>query len=785
MTDDRPLVTDDRPGDPADPAVLRGQRAALLDDRALTGTAWCRRYADAADAWLRRVFARATGGDDKGVALLAVGGFGWGELAPGSDLDLLLVHDRKGRIKSVADAIWYPVWDTGLHLDQSVRTAKEVRAAMDTDIKVALGLLDARRVAGDAHLADAVLRRVLEQWTTRAGRWLPTVDESTRTRHARFGDLAFLLEPDLKESRGGQRDLRLLRSLGRVVPVLAGVLDDPALSQSADTIVAARVELQRSTGRSTNTLLLQDQDVVAAALRYTDADALMAALAHAGRTLAWVNDDGWRRLESWLAGPPRRAGGRDHPLEAGLVLRDGEVTLVADAPIATDPSLALRTAAASAELDQPMARSTLDRLAAEASGPEGVWPPETLRALLRLLGAGQAAVAAIESLDQLGVWVRYLPEWAAIRNKPQRNAYHRYTVDRHLLETVARAAALTRTVARPDLLLLGALLHDIGKGRTVDHTEVGIDVVRQLAPRLGLPAGDVATLESLVRYHLLLPEVATRRDLDDPATAVGVAAAVGDRGTLDLLAALTEADSLATGPAAWGSWKAGLVARLVTLTAATLEGRPPPDDRAAAFGPEQMALLRGGQLQLLADGGQVTVAAPDRPGLLASVAGVFTLFGVTIRSAATISDSATNMALLRFDVAPAFDRLPDWERVGADLRAALDGRIALSEQLEERERHYARYRRASAAAAPEVRVAIDNSASAVATVVEVRAVDRGPVLYELAKAVADCGLTITSALINTLGAEVIDVFYVQTLSGGQVVDPEVQRQLITSLESVL
>ncbi len=223
--------------------------------------------------------------------------------------------------------------------------------------------------------------------------------------------------------------------------------------------------------------------------------------------------------------------------------------------------------------------------------PEGIWPPETLRALLRLLGAGRPAIAAVEALDQLGIWLRYLPEWAPIRNKPQRNAYHRFTVDRHLLETAAAAAALTRTVARPDLLLLGALLHDIGKGRSSDHTDIGIDVVRELAPRLGLTAVDVATLESMVRYHLLLPEVATRRDLDDPATAAGVAAVVGDRDTLDLLAALTEADSLATGPAAWGSWKAGLVARLVDLTAAVLEGRPATDARAGAVRPEQTALL--------------------------------------------------------------------------------------------------------------------------------------------------------------------------------------------------
>jgi len=270
-----------------------------------------------------------------------------------------------------------------------------------------------------------------------------------------------------------------------------------------------------------------------------------------------------------------------------------------------------------------------------------------------------------------------------------------------------------------------------------------------------------------------------------PATAAGVAAAVGDRDTLDLLAALVEADSLATGPSAWGSWKAGLVAQLVDLTAAVLSGQPRPGVGAATIGPEQEALLRAGQRQLLADGGRVTVAAPDRRGLLATVAGVLTLHGVTIRSAATISDPATNMALLRFEVSPAFDRLPDWDRVEADLDAALDARIVLAELLERREQHYARYRRAASAAAPEVRVAIDNSASAVATVVEVRTVDRGPVLYDLANAVADAGLTITSALINTLGAEVIDVFYVQTLAGGQVTDPGAQRQLLAALEAAL
>jgi [protein-PII] uridylyltransferase len=593
-----------------------------------------------------------------------------------------------------------------------------------------------------------------------------------------------LLEPDLKEARGGERDLHLLRSLARLGPVLSSLIHDPALSQAAATLAAARVELQRATGRAVNTLLLQDQDAVAGALG-TDADALMADVAAAGRSVAWANDDGWRRLGSWLAGPAGRAGNRDHPLEPGLVLRDGEISLVADAPLAADTSLALRAAAVSAELDKPLARATLDRLGAEAAVPDGVWPPETLDALLRLLGAGPPAVAAIESLDQLGVWVRYLPEWALVRNKPQRNAYHRYTVDRHLLETAAGAAGLTRSVARPDLLLLGALLHDIGKAQGGDHTDIGVATVGVLARRLGLAEADIALLQELVRYHLLLPEVATQRDLEDPATAAGVARAVGDQATLELLAALTEADSLATGPSAWGPWKAGLVGHLVAATGATLAGRPLPSRQVAPLGPEQRALLAAGGLQLWADGGRVTIAAPDRAGLLATVAGVLTLARLTVRSATTLSDQETGMALLRFEVAPALDVLPDWGRVRANLQAALDGRLPLGAMLDERERQYARYRRPSTARRPDVRVTVDNSASAVSTLVEVRAPDHAALLYEVANALTNGGVTITCALVNTLGAEVVDVFYVQTLAGTQVGEAAEQEALVEAVSQAL
>jgi [protein-PII] uridylyltransferase len=275
----------------------------------------------------------------------------------------------------------------------------------------------------------------------------------------------------------------------------------------------------------------------------------------------------------------------------------------------------------------------------------------------------------------------------------------------------------------------------------------------------------------------LLPDVATRRDLDDPATAAAVAAAVGDQGTLELLSALTEADSLATGPAAWGPWKAGLVARLVEQASAALEGRISTTATAADLGPEQRALLQSGHLELLADGGRLTVAAPDRPGLLATVAGVLTLSGVTVLSATTWSDEDNAMALLRFEVAPAFDTLPDWAKVKGQLAAALEGRLPVDQLLNEREANYARFRRPTAAHAPEVRVIIDNEASATSTVVEVRGPDRGAVLYRVSKALADSGVTITCALVSTLGAEAVDVFYVHEVAGGRVTDPAHQATL--------
>lgn len=748
---------------------LRARRDALLAEPGLTGTGWCRRYAAECDAWLAGLLAAATGGDDRGVALVAVGGYGGGELAPGSDVDVVLVHDRKTPPRAVADAVWYPIWDEGVALDHSVRTVKELRTAMGEDTKVALGWLQGRHVAGDASLGARALRSAAELWQAKADRWLPAVGAAVRERHAAHGDLAFLLEPDLKEARGGVRDLRVLLAVARVSPALAGAVDDAGLLPAADVLAAARVELQRATGRSSNKLLLQEQDRVAAALGYRDADELMAAVAGAARAIAWASDDGWRRVGSSLrSGRARRRDGQRH-LEAGVALRAGEVVLAAGADPGGDPTLALRAAAVAAELDRPLAAEALEQLAARTPPLEGPWPEPVRAALVRVLAAGPPGVAAAEALDRVGLWVRLLPEWAPVRNRPQRNAYHRFTVDRHLLEAAAVAAGLTGRVRRPDLLLLGALLHDLGKGRGGDHTEVGVALVERLAPRMGLDAADSATLVALVRHHLLLADAATRRDLDDPVTIASVAAAVGAAATLELLAALTEADSLATGPSAWGPWKAGLVATLVARVAEHLDGRP-HTPRGRDLTDRERELVAAGELALEADEQRVTVAAPDRPGLLAVVAGVLALDGAAVRSAWTRTEPGSRMAVLSFDVTPTFDVLPPWHRVRADLEAALAGRLDLARRLEERERAYAGRSRPVAARAPAVRVEVDNRAASSATVVEVRAPDAGPVLHRVTAALTAAGVVIDAALVTTVGAEAVDAFYVTTPAGAKLDD---------------
>ena len=436
-----------------------------------------------------------------------------------------------------------------------------------------------------------------------------------------------------------------------------------------------------------------------------------------------------------------------------------------------DTSLPLRLAATAAELDRPISRGSLHRLADRMAPPSDPWSDATRQALVALLALGRPAVDKIESLDQHGLLVRLIPEWAAVRNKPQRNAYHRFTVDRHLLEAAALAAELTDTVERPDLLLIGALLHDIGKGFPGDHTAVGIEVVDRVATRMGFPPEDVDVLVDLVRHHLLLPDTATRRDLDDPTTIDHVARAAGNRTTLHLLAALTEADSRATGPSAWGPWKAGLVADLVERADKVLQGEaaaPALPELLLATHRELIDEVRATGLPSVSlQPPQVIVAAPDRPGIFSSVAGALALNGMDVRAANVAGEEG--VAVEVFTVEVARGTWPDTAKLREDLAAVLTDRLPIAERLSERERIYP-VRRRSAAYQPVSEVTVDNDASETATVLEVRAPDEIGLLHRITRALFEADLDVVSARVSTLGEMVVDAFYVRASGGGKVSD---------------
>ncbi|MEU7697139.1 [protein-PII] uridylyltransferase [Streptomyces sp. NPDC039028] len=806
------------------PGGYAAARLLLLHEKERSGPPRRAALARLTDEWLAALFAAAA--PPRGVALVAVGGYGRAELSPRSDLDLLLLHDGsadKAAIAALADRLWYPVWDLGLALDHSVRTAAEARATAADDLKVHLGLLDARPVAGDHGLVAALRTTVLADWRNQAPARLPELDALCRERAERMGELQFLLEPDLKEARGGLRDVQALRAVAA-----SWLADAPreGLDAARRRLLDARDALHLTTGRATDRLALQEQDAVAAELGLLDADTLLREVYEAARTISYATDVTWREVNRVLkarsARPRLRAllGGRGGtgrgagkppvertPLAEGVVEMDGEVVLALSARPERDPVLPLRAAAAAAQTALPLSLHAVRRLAATAPPLPVPWPAGAREELVTLLGAGEATVPVWEALEAEGIVTRLLPDWERVRCRPQRNPVHTWTVDRHLVETAVRAASLTRRVGRPDLLLVAALLHDIGKGWPGDHSVAGETIARDLATRIGFDRTDVTTLATAVRHHLLLVETATRRDLDDPATVRAVATAVGSVGTLELLHALTEADALATGPAAWSAWRASLVADLVKRVAGVLAGETPPDPEAAAPSAEQERLaieaLRTGEpvLALRTEpvagepeepepvGVELVIALPDRPGVLPAVAGVLALHRLTVRAAdlravdlpGGLGAGEGPVLVLDWRVAAEYGSLPEAARLRADLVRALDGSLDIPARLAEREAAYPRRRGLTA---PPPRVTVAAADSRLATVIEVRAQDAPGLLHRIGRALEGAEVRVRSAHVSTLGANAVDTLYV-TRPDGSLLPDEEAIDLARALESEL
>lgn len=765
-------------------AAALAVRQEALDDTSRRGAAYCRALAAATDAWIRALAdaARTQHPKAPGFALVAVGGYGRGELAPYSDIDVLLVHAGKGRsLEPVASAIWYPIWDAGLKLGHAVRTRDEQVEAAKADLDTATALLTARPLAGDPRLAAEVLEAGRANWTKRKKRWLDELQARVRERQATAGEVAYMLEPDVKDGHGGIRDVQSLwwaEAGGLVLPEI----DRAALDECYATLLEARVALHLATGRAGDTLRLEDQDAAAVQAGAADADALMADVAAAGRTVAWIADEAWGRV------------GRTRPEAAvevapGVLLWGSEVALAATADPTVDLTYPLEIATAAARRGARIDRRTLDRLAESVPQWPSRWPVGAIDKLVALLLEGHRAIPVLEALDQRGLITRMLPEWEPNRSRPQRNAYHRFTVDRHLWEAAANAAELAATVARPDLLVLGALLHDIGKGYPGDHTVVGMQLVADLGPRLGLNEHDVGVLVKLVEHHLLLPDAAVRRDVSDPRTIESVAEACGTYEIAELLHALTIADSKATGPSAWGRWKEELVADLATRVKHVLAGGDLAEATWTLFpDADTLALMADRADTFRGTGDRLIATYRDVPGAFARIAGVMALHGLDVVTARAHSDepqagrSAMGACEFRIDV-PKHG--VDWGPVEADLRRAMAGQLAIDSRLAERARTYRRRRPQQAAPPGPCRVAFLDEASSNATVLEVRCPDRVGILYRIARAIASIGLDVRHANAQTVGLDVVDTFYVRDWANALVTDPahrtEIERSLLHAI----
>ncbi|MGH3696790.1 MAG: [protein-PII] uridylyltransferase [Pseudonocardiaceae bacterium] len=751
-------------------------RAALLGgnsrQRQLSAPALRSALADLYELWLTSRCAAV--GVGNGTALVAVGALGRREVVPYSDLDLVLLHDGKREVAELADSLWYPLWDARIELDHSVRTVGQAVQVAATDLRAALGLLEARLIAGDEALFTAMDTAVRRAWRSGIRTRLEELAESAQQRWSRSGDIAHRVEPDLKNGHGGLRDIQLLDALS------AGQLADSATAEvchARELLLDVRTELHRLAGRGSDVLRAQDADEVAAVLALGDRFDLARSLSGAARTVVYAVDVGLRTARAAL--PPRgrarlrgfRRAPQRRPLDEGVVEHGGQVALARDANPARDPALALRVAATAARTGLPVATGTLTTLADTAPELRRPWPRPALEELLSLLGAGPPAVDVIEAMDRAGLWGRLFPEWGAVRDLPPRDRIHVWTVDRHLVEAAAQAARLTTRVARPDLLLLGALLHDLGKGRGGDHSVVGAALAEQIGHRLGLGSSDAETLRAMVRHHLLLPHTATRRDLQDPSTARRVVATLGeDPVLLELLVALAEADSLATGPGVWTEWRAALISDLADRCRAVLSGRPPPTPAPLTEKHHALAqrCIENGSLHVAADpvAGRrettiVMIVTPGRPGVLALAAGVLALHSLQVHSAdlQIVELPEGSAAVESFTVSPRFGRFPDVALLRQDLARALDGSLSLAEALAGKERDYGETS-APATGSPEAETKVlwfDDEATG-AVVLELRTTDRIGLLHRVAMALEGNAVVVRWARIATLGNSVVDSF---------------------------
>jgi [protein-PII] uridylyltransferase len=823
--------------------------------------------------------ARRHAGLPAGVALAAVGSFGRGAVALRSDADVVLVVDTQlvGAKEAGAflEALLYPLWDAGLAVGHQVLSAGEVVDLAQQYLETATALLDLHFLAGDEELLRALVVRANEGLFGEEdlGAFIDRLDMEAVSRRERFGGSVYLLEPDVKSGAGALRDIDGMRWAARaryrIGDELAASRVDPArgawrdlvrlgvivareaqeIAESEELLWRVRNRLHARAKRKADRLGFEDQELLAVAMGYGDdrafaAERMMQEFYLCARTVTRARARLFDRLR------PARRRGRPSPtadLGGGVQLFDGHIIVSDNAAIQSEPVVALRAFAASARQQAPLLPFTRDAVTSAADDP--TWcerlraSPEASRLFVELVCTvpeGPAPRGSIVGdLHDAGLLLAMVPEFRPVTGRVHHDVYHVYTVDVHSVYAVDRlrqlargelahefplASRLAAEIARPLPLFLATLLHDVGKGypdatgSRKNHSRAGAELCERILPRLRISSEDVDEARQLVRDHLLMYSVATRRDLDDIATIAEFCQSLRGREGLRNLYLLTMADVTTTSPTAMTSWKSRMleelyfaaesylsgqkakadaerVARVVEAARATWQGPPRHLDALLASLPERYLLAnrpesivqhaaavgaRGGRAAHVVrvpsrhpEAAELCIVADDRPGLLEGIAAALTANRLEVLSAEVYSHpvGAEREALDLFwvrdrdgGVDGVAEVMPRLER---DLEEVCAGRVSGSDLLRTRTGSLSPWRERPTPEVP-TEILFDNRGSPRHTIVEVYAKDRRGLLHRLARTIHELRLSIALSKINTEGTRVADVFYVSELDGSKV-----------------
>ncbi|MEM1129426.1 MAG: [protein-PII] uridylyltransferase [Pseudomonadota bacterium] len=806
------------------------------------------------------------------IAVLAVGGYGRGEMCPYSDVDLLFVTPYKitAWAEGVIEALLYILWDMRLKVGHASRTLSDCVRQARNDQTIRTAMLESRFLVGDAALWDDLDQRLTKDvYRGTASEFIELKLAEREERHKKQGGQRYMLEPNVKEGKGGLRDLQSLYWIAKYAHGVSrteelvdlGVFsrEEFAKFQKAESFLwAVRNQLHLISERAMDQLTFDLQIDVANRLGYRAYGGRPAVehfmqdyFRHATRVgeltrifLTALEANHVRKVPS-LRGILKRK----KKLSEGFTLNQGRLSIEDDASFLADKLNILRVFDEALRTGYLIHADVMRLIAANLGriDDEMRRDPEANKIFLNLLLKRGNPERALRRMNELGVLGAFIPEFQPVVAMMQFNMYHHYTVDEHTIQCITTLAKIERGELSEELpiatqileegkpnrrvLYLSLFFHDIGKGRAEDHSILGARIARQVAPRLGLTSDECITLEWLVRYHLLMSDMAQKRDLSDPRTVRDFAKAVKTQRRLDLLTVLTVCDIIGVGPGVWNNWKAMLLRNLYRLTSSALatgledlnrearEGEARSALRTALkdwqsadlrretgrhYGPYWQSLqtdthvVFAGLLRDLnddeiaidieqdkaRDATRVCFAMADHPGIFARLAGAIALVGantVDARTFTTKDGYATAVFWIQDgDGAPYDDnhigRLEDM------IHKTLKGEVVTGIAIRQREK----VKRRERAFRHSTSISFDNEGSEIYTIIEVDTRDRRGLLYDLVRTLADANISIASAQIATYGTQAVDTFYVKDMFGLKLLrgprTEALERKLLTAIE---